>query len=108
MKMHLSNVSCAAVKARWPRSLPGANLLGLTLTLLSIMGCASNGARVPDAPPTSRCNVPQNLLEPIPQPPLRDATNKDLIAENDEVRAALDSANGDKQRIKTYLNQRCN
>lgn len=101
------NKSCAAANRQWLRWLHLALLLVTICLLLLITGCASSAVQVPDVPQTSRCNVSPSLLAPTPQPPMRDATNKDLIAENDEVRAALDSANSDKKRIKEYISTRC-
>lgn len=78
-------------------------LLLIALTLMSV-GCAANQ---PAAQPTSKCNAPLARLDPTPQPPMKDATVKELEQENTQVREALVLANKDKAAVKTFIEERC-
>lgn len=103
----LLSAGSSSPSRQWPRWLQLTPERALISTLLSMTLFGCSVASMQAAPPISTCHVPPEAVEPTPQPPLDDRLNKDLIGENDKVRAALDSANGDKQRIKTYVADRC-
>lgn len=102
-----SNRSSRDPRLAWTRLHVAARLLLPLLLLLLILLSAGCAAPMPAAPQISACRVPLSNLEPTPQPPLNDSTTANLLKENDAVRAALESANGDKKRVKSFVEERC-
>lgn len=103
----VSKLRTAAFSNAWLRLPGGIRLLPLILPLLFILlfaGCAELPRAVPSI---LECNVPPEFLAPTPQPPLNDETLDHLLQENEAVRNALTLANGDKARVKQYIQERC-
>lgn len=72
------------------------------LALLFLTACAA-----PSIPATQTVLIrpPAQLMEPTPEPPLpQQWTNGELAAWIERLRAALRSANDDKQAIKDFVN----
>lgn len=92
---------------RSPASKSRAPKLSRIWLLLCIPLFAACAGLPTDATQTRKCNVPREDFQPTTQPPLRDETMEELIAENAEVRKALDDANDDKARALKYIEERC-
>jgi hypothetical protein len=53
--------------------------------------------------PVERCSAPVSRLLPTAEPPMRDATNADLLLETDDLRLALRECNRDKADTKRLI-----
>lgn len=103
-----SAASKVPVSLRGPLLVSGAVLVLIGLMLLSLLSIGGCAASMPVVPPTRVCPVPEASLQPTPAPQMEDATGKELLLENQKVRAALEACNGDKADALQFLKEREN